>query len=84
MLKGAPYDLAAVKAALKTYGEAAAKIPALFPDDSKTGDTNALPAIGTTRPISSPAWQNWPKISAAAQGSIKESGEFQGAICPPC
>ena len=45
MLKGAPFDLAAVKAALKKYGDAAAKAPALFPDDSKTGDTNALPAI---------------------------------------
>ncbi|MGD0184387.1 MAG: cytochrome c [Roseiarcus sp.] len=45
MLKGAPFDLSAVQAALKSYGEAAATAPALFPDDSKTGDTNALPAI---------------------------------------
>ena len=37
MMKGAPFDLAAVKAALKSYGEAAAKEPALFPDSSKTG-----------------------------------------------
>jgi cytochrome c556 len=45
MLKGAPFDLGAVKAALKTYANAAAKAPALFPDSSKTGDTDALPAI---------------------------------------
>ena len=45
ILKGAPFDIAAVQAALKNYGEAAAKAPALFPDDSKTGDTHALPAI---------------------------------------
>jgi cytochrome c556 len=45
IMKGAPFDLAAVKAALKTYADTAAKAPALFPDSSKTGDTNALPAI---------------------------------------
>ena len=47
MLKGeAPFDLAAVQASLKTMVDAAAKMPALFPDDSKTGgDTRALPAI---------------------------------------
>jgi cytochrome c556 len=37
MLKGAPFDLAAVKAALKAYADAAANAPALFPDSSKTG-----------------------------------------------
>ena len=45
MMKGAPFDLAVVRTALKNYADAAAKAPALFPDDSKTGDTNALPAI---------------------------------------
>jgi cytochrome c556 len=48
MLKGAPFDLATVQASLKTFINAADKAPALFPDDSKTGDTHALPAI----------WQN--------------------------
>jgi len=45
MLKGAPFDLDAVRMALKTYANAASKAPALFPENSGTGDTNALPAI---------------------------------------
>lgn len=47
MLKGeVPFDLAKVKAALKTYQEGVAKLPALFPDDARTGgETEALPVI---------------------------------------
>ena len=40
-----PFDLNKAKAALTTMSANAAKMPALFPATSKTGDTNALPAI---------------------------------------
>jgi cytochrome c556 len=46
-MKGeAPFDLAKAKAIFAAYADAAAKMPALFPDDSKTGEkTEALPVI---------------------------------------
>jgi cytochrome c556 len=47
MLKGeAPFDLAKVKMTLQTYSDGVKKLPALFPENSKTGgDTAALPKI---------------------------------------
>ena len=40
-----PFDAAKVKAHLKTLSDGAKKLPGMFPDSSKTGDTAALPKI---------------------------------------
>jgi cytochrome c556 len=72
------FDLAKVQAALKIIQTNAAKLPDLFPDDSKTGeDTEALPII----------WQEkkdfadrYPKLVAdakAAETSITDEVSFQ-------
>lgn len=47
MSKGdTPFDLAAAKKVFETYEQAAKRMPALFPDDSKTGgETSAAPKI---------------------------------------
>jgi cytochrome c556 len=47
MIKGeAPFDLATAKKSFATFEDAAAKMPALFPPNSKTGgDTTASPKI---------------------------------------
>jgi cytochrome c556 len=49
-----PFDLAAVQASLRVFAEGSPKLPALFPADSQTGDTRALPAI----------WQEKDKFNA--------------------
>ena len=50
MVKGeAPFDAAAVNAAFTQWADTAAALPKLFPDNSKTGDTRALPKIWDDR-----------------------------------
>jgi len=41
----AAFDAAKAQAVFKTYADAAKKLPALFPDNSKTGETTAGPKI---------------------------------------
>lgn len=46
MIKGEkPFDLGVAKNIFKTIQETTAKLPALWPEDSQTGETRALPAI---------------------------------------
>ena len=82
MLKGAaPFDLATVQKALKTYSDAAEKMPALFPPDSKTGDTNALPAIWDNMADVDARFEKLGKDAAAALANVKDEASFK-AIMP--
>lgn len=40
-----PFDAAKAQAVFATFADKAAKLPNLFPENSKTGDTRAAPAI---------------------------------------
>ena len=80
MLKGAPFDLAAVKAALKTYADAAAKAPDLFPDSSKTGDTNALPAIWDNKADFSARFVKLADDVKAASTAIVDEASFKATM----
>ncbi|MGO8801073.1 MAG: c-type cytochrome [Roseiarcus sp.] len=80
MLKGAPFDLAVVQAALRTFGEAAAKTPALFPDDSKTGDTNALPAIWDNKADFNARYVKFGADAAAALAAITDEASFKAQM----
>ena len=80
MLKGAPFDLGAVQKALKSYGEAADKAPALFPDDSKTGDTNALPAIWDDMADLDARFKKLAQDVAAASKGIVDEASFKAQM----
>jgi cytochrome c556 len=79
MMRGeAPFDLAKVQAALKTYGESAVKMPTLFPDDSKTGgDTKAIAAVWEKKADFTAAWAKFGADVAAATATIKDEASFK-------
>lgn len=80
MLKGAPFDLAAVQKALKTYANAAEKMPALFPPDSETGDTHALPAIWTDKADVDARFKKLGADATAAETTITDAATFKATI----
>jgi cytochrome c556 len=83
MLKGtAPFDLATVQKALKTYENAAGKMPGLFPPDSKTGDTHALPAIweGNNKADLDASFKKFGEDAAAALVSVKDDASFKATM----
>lgn len=84
MLRGkAPFDLAIVQKALRTYDSAAKKMPALFPSDSKTGDTHALSAIwedGNLADVKT-RFEKLGRDAEAALASVKDDASFK-AIMP--
>jgi len=64
MVKGAaPFDLAAAKKVFATYAESGAKFAALFPADSKSGDTTAAPKV----------WEDMAGVKAAIDKFVTES-----------
>jgi cytochrome c556 len=80
MLKGAPFDLDAVKAALKTYADSAAKGPALFPDSSKGGDTNALPAVWENKADFTARFAKFADDINAASAAIVDAASFKATM----
>jgi cytochrome c556 len=79
MAKGeAPFDLTKVKAALKTYADASAKMKNLFPDTSmQGGDTHALPKIWQDKADFDARFEKFGKESMAAQSTIKDAATFR-------
>jgi cytochrome c556 len=81
ILKGqAPFNLAAVQKALKTYINAAEKMPALFPPDSKTGDTKALPAIWEDTADFDARFKKLRDDAAAALAEVRDPASFKATM----
>jgi cytochrome c556 len=91
-MKGStPYDNAKAVEVFATYASVAAKMPALFPDDSKTGgDTTASPKIWADKPAFLAAMAKFESESKAAQASVKDLDSFKaafgntGKLCGAC
>lgn len=89
MAKGEiPYDQTKAQEAFATYVDASAKMPTLFPDNSKTGgDTAALPAIWTGMDDFKAKFAKFGADAKAAQGSVKDLDSFKasfGAVTKNC
>ena len=82
MMKGeAPFDMAAVHKIFATLENAAAKMPALFPDNSKTGeDTAADPKIWTNMDDFKARFAKLGSDAKAADASVKDLDSFKAAF----
>jgi cytochrome c556 len=79
MAKGeAPFDLAKVKAALKTLHDNSIKLKDMWPEDSKTGgNTRALPAIWTNPKEYVDWFDGFAKDAKAAEAAITDEASFK-------
>jgi len=82
MAKGEqPFDLAAAQKVFATYADAAAKMPSLFPDNSKTGeDTAALPKVWEDMADFKAKFAKFGDDAKAAQASVKDLDSFKTAF----
>jgi cytochrome c556 len=78
MTKGeAPFDLAAVQAVLKAVEDNAPKFKAMFPDDSKTGSTEATAKVWEARAEFNGVIDKWVADAKAAAALIKDEASFK-------
>jgi cytochrome c556 len=82
MAKGeAPFDLAAAKKIFVTFEDAAGKMPALFPDTSKTGgDTAADPKIWENMADFKAKFVKFGEDAKAAGASVTDLDSFKAAF----
>ena len=72
-----PFELPKVQASLKTIEETAAKAKGLFGDDTKMGETDALPAAFEKKPDLMARFDKIGADAKAAAGAIKDEATFK-------
>ena len=82
MVKGdEPFDLATVKKSFATFEDAAAKMPALYPDKSKTGgETSAAPKIWEDMADFKAKFVKFGEDAKAADASVKDLDSLKAAM----
>jgi cytochrome c556 len=85
MVKGdQPFDAKVVTVAFTQWSETAAQLPKLFPDDSKSGDTRALPKIWTDRKGFDAEVAAFAKASAAPPADAEALKKAFAAVNKSC
>jgi cytochrome c556 len=91
MMKGeVPFDLAKVQASLKVIQEQSVKLKTLFPDDSKTGETDVLPIAFEKKADLLTRFDKLNADATEAAAAIKDEASFKagwgkvGANCGGC
>src|SRR5207237_58249 len=79
MAKGeAPFDLTKAKAIFVTFVDAAGKMPALFPDNAKTGgETSAAPKIWEDMADFKARFEKFGSDSKAAEAKVTDLASFK-------
>lgn len=78
VMKGeAKFDLAKVHSSLAVYQEQAVKLKNLWPDDSKSGDTAALPAVWEKKSEFIALFDKLAANAKAAAANIKDEASFK-------
>jgi cytochrome c556 len=76
-----PFDLTKAKAIFAQYQEAAAKMPALFPANSKTGgETAALPAVWEKKADFDAKFVKFGADAKDAAAKVKDEASFKAAF----
>ena len=75
-----PFDLNAAKAALTTISNNAGKMPDLFPDASKAGDTAALPAVWENKADFNAKMAKFSADAKAAAGKVTNLDTFKAEM----
>jgi cytochrome c556 len=81
MLDGkTPFNADAAKKVFATFEDAAGKMPTLFPDNSKAGDTAALPAIWENKSDFTAKFAKFGADAKAAAAQVKDLDSFKAAM----
>jgi cytochrome c556 len=75
-----PFNLDAAKKVFAAFVEAGEKMPALFPDTSKTGDTNSLPAVWENKADFDAKFAKFAADSKAASAATTDLDTFKAQI----
>lgn len=75
-----PFNADAAKKVLATFNDSGTKLQTLFPDNSKTGDTNALPAIWDNKADFNAKLTKFAIDAKAAEGKVTNLDTFKAEL----